>query len=195
MESGRVIILTGKSAVGKDSIAKEVGQRMAGLKTAISTTSRPRRTGEIDGVDYHFITLKEFGEKEKMGQFWDTSYYTPIVDNVPTRHGWGFDKSLYPFCSAEKDTYLITCDYDRAITLREKLPCKVIIVLITANEEKRRERAKSRDLNYVEAEWQRRAFLEEKKYANAKTTCDYLIENDIFEKAVLAVMNIINWDK
>ena len=51
-----IIYLTGKSASGKDSIAKELVKRVSGLVKYIPYTTRPRRSHEVDGREYHFIT-------------------------------------------------------------------------------------------------------------------------------------------
>ncbi len=50
-----LIVLLGPSGVGKSSIEKELG-----LPLIVSTTVRPPRPGEVDDVDYHFVTKEEF---------------------------------------------------------------------------------------------------------------------------------------
>ena len=53
-----MIVLIGKSCSGKDSVAKILF--FMGYTRVVTCTTRPMRTGEIDGVDYYFISQDEF---------------------------------------------------------------------------------------------------------------------------------------
>lgn len=64
----------GESAAGKSSIEKVLAQRY-GYKRTISYTTRPPRVGEVDGVDYHFITEEEYADKFNSGFFVETGAY------------------------------------------------------------------------------------------------------------------------
>lgn len=55
-----VIVLMGKSAVGKDTILGELTSAEFGFERVVSATTRSRRENEIDGKDYHFLSDKEF---------------------------------------------------------------------------------------------------------------------------------------
>lgn len=61
------IILCGHAASGKDFLKNALKER--GFKHAISYTTRPPRPGEVDGQDYHFISVQEFEKKIEEG-FW-----------------------------------------------------------------------------------------------------------------------------
>lgn len=63
----RKLLLIGKSASGKDTLRDMLIKR--GLKVAISYTSRPRRPNEIDGINYHYVTLGEFEKLEDQNFF------------------------------------------------------------------------------------------------------------------------------
>lgn len=52
----------GKSASGKDTIYKSLVEKFPQLKTVVLYTTRPKREGEVDGVEYHFITPKKMQE-------------------------------------------------------------------------------------------------------------------------------------
>ena len=62
-------ILVGKAAAGKDHMRKVLESR--GFKYAVSYTTRPPRTGEVDGKDYIFITEDNFKEMIKNGEFYE----------------------------------------------------------------------------------------------------------------------------
>ena len=56
----RLFVVSGPSGVGKSTILRQLVDRVPGLSFAISHTTRPRRGGEVDGRDYHFVTAEEF---------------------------------------------------------------------------------------------------------------------------------------
>ena len=57
---GRVVVLSGPSAVGKSTVVKCLRERIPDLHFSVSATTRAPRPGEVDGVDYHFVTPEEF---------------------------------------------------------------------------------------------------------------------------------------
>ena len=60
-----LVILSGVSGAGKDTIKKELLKRMDNVDTLPSFTSREMRPDEQEGVQYHFISKEEFEEKIK----------------------------------------------------------------------------------------------------------------------------------
>lgn len=69
-----MIILVGESASGKSSIERYLVD-VYGYKKIISYTTRQPRSGEIDGVDYHFITNSEFDLLKSKGFFAESATY------------------------------------------------------------------------------------------------------------------------
>lgn len=66
----QVVVLSGPSGSGKTTI---VNRLLAGspvpLRMSVSATTRPRRPGEVDGVDYHFLSPEEFEKRRLAGEF------------------------------------------------------------------------------------------------------------------------------
>ncbi|HTY30314.1 MAG TPA: guanylate kinase [Mycobacterium sp.] len=60
MGRGRVVVLSGPSAVGKSTVVRCLRERIPNLQFSVSATTRAPRPGEVDGVDYHFITPAQF---------------------------------------------------------------------------------------------------------------------------------------
>ncbi len=58
--AGRVLVLAGPSAVGKSTVVRCLRERIPDLHFSVSVTTRPPRSGEVDGVDYHFVTGERF---------------------------------------------------------------------------------------------------------------------------------------
>ncbi len=57
---GRVVVLSGPSAVGKSTVVRCLRQRVPNLHFSVSATTRAPRPGEVDGVDYHFVSPARF---------------------------------------------------------------------------------------------------------------------------------------
>ncbi|MCR5727498.1 MAG: AAA family ATPase [Lachnospiraceae bacterium] len=73
-----IIYLTGKSASGKDSIASELLKRIENVTRYIPYTTRPRRSHEVDGREYHFITTSELEKLETDGRVIENRTYNTI---------------------------------------------------------------------------------------------------------------------
>jgi guanylate kinase len=58
--TGRVVVLSGPSAVGKSTVVRCLRERIPNLHFSVSVTTRAPRPGEVDGVDYHFVSPARF---------------------------------------------------------------------------------------------------------------------------------------
>lgn len=67
------IIIVGPGAAGKDTLKQRFIEK--GFRPSISCTTRPPRENEVDGKDYHFISLKEFKERIEKGLFYEWQVY------------------------------------------------------------------------------------------------------------------------
>lgn len=80
---GIIFILSAPSGAGKTTISRAATQKIAGLEASISLTTRTPREGEIQGVDYRFVSDDEFRRKvdaeelAEWAQVFDSSYGTP----------------------------------------------------------------------------------------------------------------------
>ena len=70
-----LLVLSSPSGGGKTTIAKNLLQARDDLAYSVSATTRPRREGERDGVDYHFITREEFLRRVAAGAFLEWATY------------------------------------------------------------------------------------------------------------------------
>ena len=64
---GRVVVLSGPSAVGKSSVVRCLRERIPNLHFSVSATTREPRPGEVDGVDYHFVSPARFRQLVEAG--------------------------------------------------------------------------------------------------------------------------------
>lgn len=75
---GRIFYVMGKSASGKDTIYKKILEDKPELKTVVIYTTRPRRDGEKDGIEYHFTTEEKLREYESIGKVIESRTYHTV---------------------------------------------------------------------------------------------------------------------
>lgn len=82
---GRLIVLCGPAGVGKGTVLGRVREQHPQIWLSVSATTRKPRPGEVDGVNYFFMTELEFLAKEDAGEFLETAdvfglahYGTPV---------------------------------------------------------------------------------------------------------------------
>ena len=124
-----MIILCGASASGKTVTALEL-QRKYGLKKAITTTTREKRVGETDGVEYFFISKDEFQKRLKENRFVESSLYNGNY------YGCGIDQVA--------DDKVVVLDPNGLHSFKKLQNKNVITFLLIADEKTRRERMVSR---------------------------------------------------
>jgi len=101
-ERGAILVLSGPSGSGKSSLIKAIEKEIGSFYFSISTTTRPQREGEIDGVDYHFVSKEAFEKEIEEEHFLEYA----IV------HGNYYGTSLKPVKKALKEDKLVIFDID-----------------------------------------------------------------------------------
>jgi guanylate kinase len=72
----KVFVITGPSGVGKGTLIGKLLERVPDLELSISATTREPREGEVDGRDYHFLTLEEFDRRIAAEDFIEFATYS-----------------------------------------------------------------------------------------------------------------------
>lgn len=101
-DSGAILVLSGPSGAGKSTLLKEVIDDIGKCYFSISTTTRPIREGEVDGVDYIFVKEEEFQKDIEEDMFLEHA-------NV---HGNYYGTSIRPVRKALRDGKLVIFDID-----------------------------------------------------------------------------------
>ena len=95
-----IIVLVGKTASGKTTIANELCKNH-GYKRIITYTTRPMRVNEVQDVDYHFISDEQFNEMVKNNEFTEYKRYN-------TAHGvWSYGSVITSEQELSDDCYVI----------------------------------------------------------------------------------------
>jgi guanylate kinase len=71
----RVFVITGPSGVGKGTLIRGLMERVPALALSVSATTRAPRSGERDGVDYHFLTRADFDQRVEAQEFVEHADY------------------------------------------------------------------------------------------------------------------------
>ncbi|MFP4077703.1 MAG: guanylate kinase [Bacillota bacterium] len=124
-----MLVLVGASASGKTEIAKII-IRKYNFKKLVTTTTRPKRPGEQDGVDYHFLDEATFQSMKEQGVFIETTTYNGY------HYGTAFSETGW-------DKVLIV-NVEGANSLYEKIPHAMVIFLLHSPETLREARMLSR---------------------------------------------------
>jgi guanylate kinase len=109
--AGRIVVLSGPSAVGKDTVIQKLMELSPSLKRPPAYTTRQPRPGEIDGRDYTFVSPETFGVMEAGNQFLETARV----------HGncYGTSRALVQELLDQGHTVLLKIDVQGAAQLRD----------------------------------------------------------------------------
>lgn len=150
-----VVILMGKSAVGKDTVMREMVSKL-GYKPLISYTSRPKRDCEVEGRDYFFIRADEFKDMICNSSFIEYRKYKTKVNGIDDIWYYGLRKPIKFYSNSEQHIVIMDCDgTKKLVEYLEKHDIAYKVVYLEANEEIRKERAMNR-AGFDETEWSRR---------------------------------------
>lgn len=181
-----LVILSGVSGAGKDTIKKELMKRMKNVDTLPSFTSRQIRPGEEEGVQYHFISKSEFEDKIKKGDFYEFDLH----------HGNYYGTSRELLNDKIKQGKIIVKDIEvngtENLLKLLKNDTKIVTIFIKVEKEELKRRLIERGDKIQDIEVR----LSRMDYEESKINLyDYVIKNDEFEKTVQIIMTIIENEK
>ncbi|HEY9874682.1 MAG TPA: guanylate kinase [Candidatus Obscuribacterales bacterium] len=85
MATGRLIVLTGPSGVGKGTLLRSLLQSHPELYLSVSVTTRSPRPGEVDGKNYYFVSRSQFEEMVQAGELLEWAEYAGNCYGTPRR--------------------------------------------------------------------------------------------------------------
>lgn len=120
--SPRLIVLSAPSGAGKSTLCEQILKDFPDMRMSISSTTRPKRPYEREGIHYHFLTLHEFKARRDLGEFAEWAR----VHN----HCYGTPKSHIEKWLAENRHVLFDIDVHGAIGLLKHFGARVILIFI-----------------------------------------------------------------
>ena len=181
---GVAFIVCGPSGAGKNSVIERVMEALPGLSYSVSLTTRPRRSDEVDGRDYHFITDEQFNDLVENDE---------VVEHVTyLGHQYGTSRAQIKSVFADGKDVILNIDVNGAKKLMERglSDFSIVYIFLTPSSleilgTRLRERG-------TETEKQMEARLivaaEEMK---SMPLFDYLVINDDLNTAVAELQSIV----
>lgn len=178
--TGTLYIVAAPSGAGKTSLVRSLVECTSGVEVSVSHTTRPRRPGEQEGVDYHFVDPDTFQSMVKEGVFLE---YAQVFN-----HFYGTSRHVVTERLKSGIDVVLEIDWQGARQVRALIPESLAIFILPPSKETLRQRLKSRaqDDNAV-IEQRMQAAVSEISHYNE---FDYLIVNDDFNVALEALRAI-----
>ncbi|MBW0454260.1 MAG: guanylate kinase [Candidatus Kinetoplastibacterium crithidii] len=185
MNYGNLFIIIAPSGVGKSSLIKALTNLNKDISVSISYTTRKPRSTEKNGFDYHFIEIKEFKKMRDNQVFLESA-------NV---HGnlYGTSKNFINHQLSKGKDIIVEIDWQGAKQIKLQYPeATSIFILPPSIEEMKKRLIKRAQDDLITINKRINAATTELKYAK---TCEYIIVNNDFDKALNDLINIINATK
>jgi guanylate kinase len=137
-----VVVVSGPSGVGKDAVIRRLQEKRHDLHFVVTATSRPMRPGEVDGVDYFFVSREQFEDWITQGQLLEHAVVYGEYKGIPKQQ---VDEALF-----RGTDVILRVDVQGAKTMRQLLPGVLTIFLVAESEAELVERLVSRKTETAE---------------------------------------------
>ena len=119
----RLVVLAGPTAVGKGTVSTYIRENYPDVHLSVSATTRAPRPGEVDGVNYFFVTDEEFDELIESGQMLETA-------TVHNASRYGTPRAPIDTALAEGKSVLLEIDLQGARSVKAAMPEAILIFLL-----------------------------------------------------------------
>lgn len=181
MNQGKLFVISAPSGAGKTSLIKQLKTQMQQLVISTSHTTRAMRPGEVDGVDYFFVSLASFKDMLAQGAFIEQAqvydnYYGTAQHKVEANLQQGLD-------------VILEIDWQGAAQIKKICPESISIFILPPSIQILQDRltARAQDSSETITRRMRDAIAEISHYAEF----DYLVVNNDFDQALFELKSII----
>lgn len=179
--SGRLIVISGPSGVGKTSIIEAVLARTPTVFSVSATTRQPRRN-EIDGVDYHFVDRDTFQRQLNDGEILESAEYGGNLYGTPR-------SSVEPILDAGMNV-ILDIENEGAKQIKVSHSDAMLIFIAPPDMETLAERLEGRG-DTARRDIERRLAVAAQQIGEAPLVYDHVILNDDLERAISRVLDIL----
>jgi len=181
--AGNLFVVSAPSGAGKTTICRHVRDRIPELFYSVSFTTRAPRAGEIDGVDYHFISEDTFEKKIRAGKW---AEWARVHGNY-----YGTAAATIEQGIASGQDILLDIDVQGTIQLLNKFPDAITVFIMPASFDVLRQRLESRGTDSPEVIAKR--LHNARQEMDRKDLYQHHIVNDILQEAIAELTGIIQY--
>lgn len=175
--SGKLIVLTGPSGVGKGTLMRSLLQRHPELYYSVSATTRAPRPGEVDGKNYYFISRSKFEQLVAQGEFLEWAEFAGNYYGTPR-------EAVFSQVQSGK-LVVLEIELEGARQIRASFPQALSLFILPPSFEELERRIRGRGQDSEEAIARR--LQRAKEEIQAADEFDIQIINDDFETALAAI--------
>ncbi len=178
---GQLLIVSAPSGAGKTSLIKALMEQDQRVEVSVSHTTRPQRSGEVEGVNYFFISTETFHEMREAGAFFESAevfghFYGTSLTQLEARLSDGAD-------------VILEIDWQGAQQVRKLLPDSAWLFILPPSLKALKARLQARGQDAEDTiEIRMRAARDEMSHWDE---ADYLIINDQFDSALEALQALV----
>lgn len=180
-EKGTLYVVSAPSGAGKTSLLKRVIPELDKVQTSVSHTTRDKREGEKDGIDYHFTNIDEFKALIANNAFFE---YAEVFGNF-----YGTSKASINEQLMSGIDVILEIDWQGARQIRQQIPESRSIFILPPSRKALRERLNFRGQD-DESVIDKRMLAAESEMSHYNEY-DYLVINDDFEQAIVELKSIL----
>lgn len=185
IDNGILLIVSGPSGCGKDTILEKLKQADKDVRVSISMTTRETRNGEIDGVHYYFVDRAYFEKKIADNKMLEYAEYAGNYYGTPAEP---VDEML-----SQGKAVVLKIEVQGAEKIRKKHPSVISIFIMPPSMRVLEERLRGRGSEDEET-LQHRLVIAREEIRRAPEY-DYIVINDTIENAVADIETIINSER
>ena len=185
-ETGLLVVISGPSGAGKGTICQKLISRNKNVNLSISMTTRNAREGEIDGVNYYFVSKEEFEKRIEEGKFLEYA----IVHNEKY---YGTPKDKVEEMLKQGKDVILEIDIQGALKINNLVKEAVFIFIMPPNMKILKERLIKRNTETKEQIIER--FTKAYTEINEVSKYNYVVINDEVEEAVKKIEAILLSEK
>jgi len=183
-KKGVLIVISSPSGAGKTTIAKKLTSKKSNIELSVSLTTRKPRAGEIDGIDYKFVSPNFFKQKIKQKAFLENAR---VFDNF-----YGTLKKKIESKLNKGKNILLDIDWQGARQVKKRLPNDTVTIFIlppSLKELEKRLKKRERSITFV-----KKRMSKAKQEIMHWSEYDYAVVNKDLNSCLNKIKNILQID-